>query len=264
MYSVYVPHGAGPMPLLGEPGHADLVRFLGGLPSGLPTPEAIVVVSAHYEAPVATVTSGGQPEMLFDYYGFPQEAYRFRYPAPGSPGLAAEIVACLEAAGVPATDDPARGYDHGTFVPLMIMAPQAQVPVVQVSLLASLDPRVHLDIGRALAGLAGRDVMLLGSGMSFHDMRAFRQPGPGTRAASERFHDWLVETLTAPGLTVGQRESRLAGWAQAPFGRECHPREEHLLPLHVCAAAGWAAGLEAQVAFDAPLLGHRVLGALWA
>ena len=164
------------MPLLGDPAHERLTAFLTELGRELPRPDAIVVISAHFENPSFIVTGAAQPGMIYDYYGFPAPAYEFDYPAPGAPSLAKEISEEMRQAGFPAAVDPHRGYDHGTFVPLMLMYPGADIPVTQLSLNASLDPSVHLEAGRALAAFKDRNLLILGSGMSFHNMRALISP----------------------------------------------------------------------------------------
>jgi len=257
---LYIPHGGGPLPLLGDAAHAGLVRFLAELGVALPRPDAIVVVSAHWEEPVAAVTSGRRPELLYDYFGFPEESYSIAYPAAGNPALAGRIAELLAAAGIDCLPDPDRPFDHGMFVPLTLMYPAADVPCVQLSLLANLDPARHIAIGRALAPLRDANVMVLGSGMSFHNLRVIWQPERGTSEANE-FTDWLDAACCDRALDATGRERRLLGWAQAPHARFVHPREEHLLPLHVCAgAAGFS---PARLAFSGPVIGRRVSAYLW-
>ncbi|WP_116364288.1 DODA-type extradiol aromatic ring-opening family dioxygenase [Parahaliea mediterranea] len=243
---LFISHGGGPLPLLGEPGHRQLVQDLAGLGRTLPRPDAILVISAHWEAPRATVSAAGQPGLLYDYYNFPAESYDIAYPCPGLPALARAIASTLDEAGQPAALDNQRGLDHGVFVPLKIMYPAADIPVLQLSLLASLDATAHLQMGRALRALHfdGR-LLVIGSGFTFHNMRSM--PDGSDPAREERiaaFSDWLQDTCCNPGLDAAERERRLAHWQQAPHARFCHPREEHLLPLHVCAGlagrpAGW-------------------------
>ena len=175
--ALYIPHGGGPMPLMGDPGHAELTKYLQSLAADGEPPSAIVVSSAHWEAPTPTITSAPNPELYFDYYGFPPETYEYRYPAPGSPELAARIADLLRDGGFAPEFDPDRGLDHGVFVPLMLMYPDAAIPVVQVSLVDGLDPATHIALGEALRPLLDGTVLLLGSGMSFHNMRAFSFAG---------------------------------------------------------------------------------------
>jgi aromatic ring-opening dioxygenase catalytic subunit (LigB family) len=171
--------------------------------------------------------------MLYDYYGFPPESYQVQWPAPGDPALAAKVRALLQGAGFQTAEDSQRGYDHGTFVPLKLMYPEADVPTVQLSLKAGLDPAEHLKLGRALAPLRDEGVFILGSGMSFHNMRAFGDPRSAT-AHAQAFDDWLRATGTLP---PEERDRKLTSWASAPSARFAHPREEHLLPLMVIAGA---------------------------
>jgi aromatic ring-opening dioxygenase catalytic subunit (LigB family) len=260
---IYLPHGGGPWPWLGEgyfggpAAWAGLRTFLEGLPASLPTPpRAVLMVTAHWEAPVATVSSSARPPMLYDYGGFPPETYRVVWPAPGAPDLAARVRSLLAAAGLPSAEDPARGFDHGTFVPMAVAWPAADVPTVQLSLVRGLDPDTHLRIGRALRPLRDEGVLIAGSGMSYHDMRGFFTASGA--AASEVFDAWLRETVARPGP---ERDAALRAWASAPAARACHPREEHLLPLMVVAgAAGDGPGF---IPYSERVLGVRVSAARW-
>lgn len=258
---VFLPHGGGPLPLLGDGGHAQLIRFLDDIGTTLGRPSAILVISAHREANVPTLTAGLQPGLIYDYAGFPKESYTIAYPAPGAPGLAADVHQRLLDAGIDAQLDTERGFDHGVFVPLKLMYPAADIPCVQLSLVRGLDPVLHIRIGKALAGLRQQDVLVIGSGFSFHNLCAFFASRPGTPDPdNEAFQEWLVETSTAPGLPEDERAQRLIGWEHAPHARYCHPREEHLLPLHVCYGV---AGGPARVAFDGEVMGKRAVGLLW-
>lgn len=235
---VYLPHGGGPWPFvdmgLDRASVDGLVSYLRSL-AELPKPKALLVVSSHWEAPVPTVMSSPRPPMLYDYYGFPPASYAIQWPAPGDPALAARVRGHLEEAGFATAEDPARGFDHGTFVPLKVAFPEAELPTVQLSLLASLDPAEHLRLGRALAPLRDEGVLIVGSGMSFHNMRLFRHPR--CFEIGRVFDDWLRDVVTRP---AAERDAALAAWAQAPGARDAHPREEHLLPLMVAAGAAGA------------------------
>lgn len=238
MPTIYLSHGGGPWPFM-DLGPAmtaamrPLADYLGSLMKGLPRrPRAVLMVSAHWEAPVATLMTGARPPMLYDYHGFPASTYRLQWPAPGATELVPRVRALLERSGFAVAEDPARGFDHGTFVPMMLALPDADVPVLQLSLLSDLDAQRHLALGEALAPLRDDGVLLLGSGNSYHNMRGFGHPA--STAPSKAFDDWLVETVA---LDAPARRERLAGWASAPGARHCHPREEHLLPLHVMAGA---------------------------
>jgi aromatic ring-opening dioxygenase catalytic subunit (LigB family) len=237
--TIYVPHGGGPWPFVdvGFGSKADwepLRKYLTALVSSLPErPTALLVVSAHWEAPVATVMSGAHPPMLYDYSGFGAEAYKIQWPAPGAPHLAARAKALLERAGFKTAEDAGRGFDHGTFVPLKLAVPQADIPVLQISLLRGLDPEAHLAMGRALAPLRDEGVLFVGSGLSYHNMRGFGQPS--SEDPSRRFDAWIADSMQLP---AAERADRLRHWKDAPGALQCHPREEHLMPLHVMAGAG--------------------------
>lgn len=232
---LFISHGGGPMPLLGDPGHREMVERLTEIAGQLRKPSAILVISAHWEEAVPTITSGANPSLIYDYSGFPPESYAIEYPCPGEPALARQIHQVLEQAGISARLDDRRGFDHGTFVPLKLMYPKADIPCVQLSLVNSLDAPTHLAMGRALQALDVDDLLVIGSGFSFHNMRAFFAPDtPDIQARNQAFEAWLEETCTAREIEEAERAERLAHWDRAPHARFCHPREEHLLPLHVC------------------------------
>lgn len=257
---VYLSHGGGPLPILGEASHTAMVDFMRRLPSLLPRPEAVLVISAHWEESAATLSGAHTPAMVYDYYGFPDEAYDITYPAPGSPDLASRIAGLLHQNGIAARVDLQRGFDHGLFIPLKLMFPQADIPALQLSLLRGLDPGAHVALGRALRGLMRENILVMGSGFSFHNMRAFSWQGLNAPdSANDAFQNWLIEACTGP-LPQSEREQRLAAWEQAPSARYCHPREEHLLPLHVCLGM---AGQPARVVFDDHILGKRAVAFLW-
>lgn len=233
--ALFISHGGGPMPLLGDPGHRELVRTLKAIAAALPRPDAIVVVSAHWEEAVPTLTTGSQPELIYDYYGFPEEAYSIQYPCAGDPALATEIHRMLTNADISAQLDSRRGFDHGLFVPLKIMYPEADIPCLQLSLINSLDPEEHIAMGRALQPLSQRNILLLGSGFSFHNLKAFFAPeNEASEQLNHDFETWLADVCCNKDYSEAQRSRQLADWSEAEGARYCHPREEHLLPLHVC------------------------------
>lgn len=242
--TVFVPHGAGPCFFMDwhPPGTWDrMAAWLRGLAAPLGgKPAAIVVVSAHWQAPSFTVNAQSAPGLLYDYSGFPAHTYQLTWPAPGAPALAGQIRELLAGAGIDSADEHERGLDHGVFIPMKLVFPDADVPVVpvvQLSLRTGLDPAQHIAMGRALAPLRRQGVLIIGSGMSFHNMQRLRAGGSDIDPDSQRFDRWLSETVVLPRR---QREQRLINWADAPGGRASHPREEHLLPLHVVAGAAAA------------------------
>jgi aromatic ring-opening dioxygenase catalytic subunit (LigB family) len=198
--------------------------------------KALLVVSAHWEEAAPTVHFGGKPGLLYDYGGFPDYTYKLSWPAPGAPEVAARVEELLRSAGFETRREEKRGYDHGLFVPLMVAFPEAKVPVAQLSLVRGLDPSTHFAMGRALEPLRDEGILIVGSGMSYHNMRGFMSGDPRIGETSRRFDDWLAETvaLTDPD----KRREALIGWQRAPGGLECHPRSEHLVPLFIAAGAG--------------------------
>lgn len=236
--SVFIPHGGGPCFFMDwTMGPADtwdrLAEFLRSFADRLgPTPDAIVVVSGHHEGDVVEVTTAEAPSLLFDYYGFPPHTYQLRYPAPGSPTLGRRIGELLADAGIAHRFDDQRGFDHGVFVPLLLMYPDADIPVVQVSLRSDLAAGFHLDLGAALAPLRREGVLILGSGLSYHNMTTFMTPRAADSSAA--FDEWLTSAIQA---RPDRRQRLLASWDTAPAARLAHPREEHLLPLLVVAGA---------------------------
>lgn len=242
----FIPHGAGPCFFMdwsrGRPDEWDATaEWLRTLVAGLPErPTAILAISGHWEEPVFTVGSAAKPGLIYDYSGFPEHTYRLTFDAPGEPDIAKRVHDLISGAGLPIAMDASRGWDHGVFIPLKVALPDADSPVVQLSLQRGLSPAAHLAAGRALAPLRDEGVLILGSGMSWHNMRGF---SPAFTDRSKVFDRWLAEAVADPQ----RREARLAGWAEAPHAREAHPREEHLAPLFV--AAGAAAGEAGRTAF---------------
>ncbi len=233
--SYYIAHGGGPWPYVPEMRrmHQALELSLQDIPRQLgAAPKAVLMISAHWEERGFSVSCAAAPGMIYDYYNFPPQTYSVTYPAPGAPALAQHVHGLIEAAGLPTQLDAARGYDHGTFVPLAVMFPEANVPVVQVSMQHGYDPLRHVALGRALAPLREEGVLIIGSGLSYHNLRAL---GPPAKVPSAAFDAWLQETLVA--ASPQQRVERLGSWAQAPAARACHPQEDHLMPLMVAVGA---------------------------
>ena len=241
MPTLFIPHGGGPCFFMdqdfGPPGCWEPMRHsLSSLSADLPQrPQAIVMISGHWEEDKVTLQTASRPGMLFDYYGFPPETYQLNYPAPGAPVLAASIKTLLEAANIPVVVDDQRGFDHGTFIPLMLAFPKADIPVMQISLRRDLDPDFHLRLGQALAPLRQQGILMIGSGMSFHNLRTFFHDHPQVNEDAMAFDHWLTETITQPDPLDCRH--RLQSWHQAPGAQAAHPRAEHLLPLMVVAGA---------------------------
>ncbi|WP_020410733.1 DODA-type extradiol aromatic ring-opening family dioxygenase [Hahella ganghwensis] len=235
---LFLSHGGGPLPLLGHSGHAEMVRKFTELKDHLPVPDALLLISAHWETSPVEITGGANPPLIYDYYGFPPESYGIRYPAKGKPELARQVSQLLSESDIDNRINDRRGFDHGMFVPLKILYPEASIPVVQLSLEDSLDPAAHLRIGKALKRLRADNVMIVGSGFSFHNLSVFFSPkGPNVSQSVNEFTVWLDEQLTTSELSEENRVRSLESWEQAPNARFCHPREEHLLPLHCCLGA---------------------------
>jgi aromatic ring-opening dioxygenase catalytic subunit (LigB family) len=229
MPTLFIPHGAGPCFFM-DWNPADtwdgMAAFLRGVVDDLPArPRAILVISGHWLAPSFTVTGHAQPGLIYDYGGFPPHTYELTWPAPGEPALAERVAALLAAAGQPAHIDAQRGFDHGVFIPLKLAVADADIPVVQLSLRQDMDPAAHLAAGRALAALRDDGVLIVGSGMSFHNMRGY----------GDRRYTPVSATFDAPK----PRAARRRDWSAAPHARDCHPpgAEEHLIPLLVAAGA---------------------------
>ncbi|MBU4236783.1 MAG: dioxygenase [Proteobacteria bacterium] len=258
---LYISHGGGPLPLLGEPSHKEMIAGLQKIVTLVDRPSAIILISAHWETYQATITSGANPALLYDYSGFPQESYEIQYPVPGKPALARKICNILNKYGIEADLTEERGFDHGVFVPLKIMYPAADIPCVQLSLINNLDPAKHIQIGKALAGLQEEKILIIGSGFSFHNLKAFFSPSTeATDSKNESFEQWLIETCCSHALNENEREQRLIHWESAPAARFCHPREEHLLPLHVCYGVAQS---PARRVFLWEILGKQVSAYLW-
>jgi 4,5-DOPA dioxygenase extradiol len=257
---VYFSHGGGPLPVLGDESHKSMVDFMLKLPAQLKKPDAILVISAHWEESSATLLGSQTPPMLYDYYGFPPEAYKITYPAPGSPELANRIVQLLEKNKIPAHIDTERGFDHGLFIPLKLMYPKADIPSLQLSLLRSLNPAAHIALGKALRELTRENILVVGSGFSFHNLRAFTWNGEiGPDPRNDAFQEWLIQICTGQDPQE-QLEQQLVKWEGAPHARYCHPREEHLLPLHVCVGM---ARKPAKLVFDDLIFGKRAVAFRW-
>lgn len=242
--TLFIPHGGGPCFFM-DWNPPDAWQRMGDWLRALPdligqTPRAVLVISAHWEGPAFTVNGRAEHQLLFDYYGFPEHTYRLTWPAKGDAALAERVTSLLSGDGLPVARDDTRGLDHGVFIPFKLIDPEAALPVVQLSLRAGLDPAEHLAAGRALAPLRDEGVLIVGTGMSFHNMQRFRRDNRSVDADSEIFDAWLGKAIEQPRA---EREAALIAWEKAPSARAAHPEEEHLIPLHVVAgAAGTDAG----------------------
>ena len=268
--SVFINHGGGPCFFMPDDGSgmfpANMWRKMGAHLANLaklpgehaPPVKAILVASAHWETSGGpAVTVAANPPLLYDYYGFPPHTYEIEWPAPGDPALASRVRSLLADAGFDRVHEEAsRGFDHGVFIPLKLAFPDASIPVVQLSLVEGLDPETHLRVGRALAPLRREGVLIVGSGMSFHNMRDFFARDDRALSAAAEFDGWLNETCARSD--PNRRDERLRNWTAAPSARACHPREEHLIPLMV--AAGAAAGEPGARVFAGDVGGLAVSG----
>jgi 4,5-DOPA dioxygenase extradiol len=226
---VFISHGSPMLAIERTPAH----EFLAALGDQLPRPKEILCVSAHWETPRPTASTAAHPPTIHDFSGFPEPLYRLRYPAPGAPQLAHRAVELLATAGIEAQTDPARGLDHGAWVPLMLMYGQADIPVTQLSVQFPRDAAWHLALGQALAPLCDEDVLVLGSGSAVHNLRAL-EFGAGGRITpwAEEFEHWLDQAIQRGDMAA------LAGYRDlAPHAARAHPRDEHILPLFVAAGA---------------------------
>ena len=227
----FLSHGGGPCPWLDGPlrqmfnqleqSLKDILRELAD------APRAVLVISGHWEENGFAISSGEEPGMVYDYSGFPAHTYQIRYKAPGSPELAARVQDLLRAGGIPARLDPERGYDHGTFSMMKPLYPEEDLPVVQISIVRGYDPELHLRLGRLLAPLRDEGVLIIGSGLSYHNLSEAR--GTAGVEPSRQFDAWLHETLI--DATPEERTAKLIEWERAPMARAAHPEEDHLIPL---------------------------------
>jgi aromatic ring-opening dioxygenase catalytic subunit (LigB family) len=233
--SYFISHGGGPWPYVPEmraamqvleSSLADIPRQIGVVP------RAVLMVSGHWEAADFRVMAHARPPMVYDYGGFPPHTYHVQYPAPGSPALAERVRQLAHSSGIEVQLDTRQGFDHGTFAPLAVMYPQADVPVLQLSMKSRYDPAEHLAIGRALAPLRDEGVLIIGSGLSYHNLGRL---GPSSRQPSEAFDAWLQNTALA--MAPAERTRQLLQWNAAPAARVAHPREDHLIPLMVAVGA---------------------------
>ncbi|WP_342619336.1 class III extradiol ring-cleavage dioxygenase [Rhodoferax sp. GW822-FHT02A01] len=237
--TMFVSHGGGPWPFVAgmREMFAKTAQEFRDLPERLPArPRAVLVITGHWEAPQFSVSISEHPPMDYDYYGFPPHTYHLKYPAPGSPVLAARVTELLAAGGITCAQDPTRGFDHGTFVPLGLMYPKADVPIVLLSMKSGYDAAEHIRVGQMLAPLRDEGILILGSGLTYHNMRGFGNPASSPIATA--FEHYLNDAVTQP--QESERNRMLVEWQKAPKARLAHPREDHLIPLMVVAGAAGA------------------------
>jgi len=260
--TLFIPHGGGPCffmePMAGLAANtwdkmAAYLRDIGRTIS--PQPKAVLVISAHWETEIVSVLNTENYPLLYDYHGFPEHTYHLTYPAHGSAHVAARVTELLNAAGIKNTTEKNRGLDHGVFIPFKLIYPDAALPIVQLSLLHNLDPAAHLAIGKALAPLRDEGVLIIGSGLSYHNLREFFISNPSENEAAAQFDAWLNQAISAP---AAERTELLKHWQQAPGARECHPRSEHLIPLMV--VAGAAEEDEGVATYQENLMGKAISG----
>ncbi|XP_013174413.1 PREDICTED: 4,5-DOPA dioxygenase extradiol-like [Papilio xuthus] len=242
--AIFVNHGGGPMPLLGDKEHEGLTIFLRDEIKkhlNLKQIKGIILVTAHWEESKVTISSGKHHDLYFDYYGFPPESYKYKYDAPGNPELAGKLKKTLDNAGIESKLDPKRGWDHGVFVPMMLINPAADIPIIQVSVLNNQDPEEHYKLGKALYEFRKEGIAILGSGMSYHNMREFRNSRNKKQVVNKEFDDFLNEVCTAEN--EDKRRTGLISWRSQPGADEAHPPRaaEHFMPLIVIAGAGGSA-----------------------
>lgn len=251
--SLFIPHGGGPcffMDWTPPQTWENLAAWLRGIPASLPAkPSALLVISGHWEEQDFTLSTAANPQLIYDYSGFPAHTYQLSWPAAGAPQLAGQAHSLLHAAGLNPALDATRGFDHGVFIPLKVAFPDADIPILTLSLRHSLDAAAHLAAGRALAPLRDQGVLIIGSGMTYHNMRGYRWQDNQPIAGADKFDDWLTETITTD-------PARLVSWADAPNARAAHPREEHLLPLMV--TAGASNGANGRVVFHDRIMGAPI------
>ena len=253
MNALFLNHGGGPLPLLGDKNHINLVKYLSSAASQISRPKAILIASAHWEEPVTTFVGSESPGLLYDYYGFPPESYEIKYSVRNSLDVIKSAMKLLEKAGMPSRVDPKRKYDHGVFVPLKLMYPNADVPIVQISLPSSRDPELVFRLGEILAPLRGEGVLIIGSGLSYHNLPSFFTSDSAKPGKSIEF-----DTALKSAMLSGARRQKLLDWRALPYADFCHPAEDHLMPLVFVAGAG--AGDPCRVVYEDTLMGAKISG----
>jgi aromatic ring-opening dioxygenase catalytic subunit (LigB family) len=253
--TLFIPHGGGPLPLINESQNKDLNDFLRSY--NQLTPKAIVIFSAHYETNEIDVIYDNVDELTFDYYGFPKETYDYKYNPPKDIVLGTEIVTELKKKGYKVTSTK-RGFDHGVFVPLMLMFEEANIPVVQISINKNLDANYHIELGKALQFLRSKDILIIGSGYSFHNLREFFSNSNGDEK-NDIFHNQLIDLLTSD-ISEEDRTNRLQQWEQIPHAKYVHPRSEHFIPLLITYGINQDKG---NIVLDKEIFNKRTIAVEW-
>ena len=253
MDAIFLNHGGGPLPLMGDASHRKLIEYLSKAASKIPKPDAILIASAHWEESMTTFLGASQPGPLYDYYGFPPECYKIDYAARNSQPIIDAARKLLTGASITSRIDQKRSHDHGVFVPLKLMYPDAGIPVVQISLPSNRDPGFVYELGKALAPLREQGVLILGSGLSYHNLPSFFQSDEGKKSKAAAFDKALQGAMLSD-----DRKTKLAAWESFPHARFCHPTEDHLMPLVFVAGAG--EGDACSIPYEDTLMGAKVSG----
>jgi len=259
---IFIPHGGGPWHVvdgaMGDPvGYSRLSDWLHEIGKRyISQAKAILVISGHWEEHIPTINFGNDVPLLYDYYGFPKHTYNLSWSAKGDAVIAAEVEKVLKNSGFHVGKEYSRGYDHGVFVPLMVAAPNVQIPVIQLSLVDSLNAQTHISLGKALEPLRNMGILIIASGMTFHNMEGFFNKNERLVKLSDNFNTWLNNSVSTPG--EDERNRLLENWASAPGAKESHPRSEHFIPLLV--AAGAAGKSKGTCRFSEYLMGYKISG----
>lgn len=255
--TLYLPHGGGPLPLIDQKTYNNMNNFIKNIGNSY-KPEVIIIFSAHLETKEVTVIYNHDEALLFDYFGFPEETYNYKYNPPKDLILGKKIIKELNNSGIKTTSSK-RGFDHGVFIPLMIMYPKESIPVIQISLKRGLDELFHINLGKALSFLKNEKILFLGSGFSFHNIRSFFANNK-IDEKNNQFHDWLINVISSDKITEDDRVQMLVDWKKAPNSSYVHPTVEHLIPLHICYGINQRSG---KIVFNEEISNKKTIGVLW-
>ncbi|KAI5631022.1 catalytic ligB subunit of aromatic ring-opening dioxygenase domain-containing protein [Phthorimaea operculella] len=259
--SLFLNHGGGPYPVLREKDNVAFADFLTNVSQivDLSRLRAIIIVTAHREEDVVTISSGKHHDLVYDYSNFPPETYKYKYEAEGDPELARRVQDAFQAAGMRARLDPERGWDHGTFIPMMLINPAANIPILQISIHTNQHAQYHYKMGEILYQFRKEGVAIFGSGMSYHNMHEFRKASDNI-VVNEEFDDFLNDACTGDL----KKRKDILNWESVPGGLEAHPRwyADHLMPLIVNAGAGGSQ--PGRKVFESVFLGKfKMSGFIW-